>query len=122
MRLVPEWFFRSTPKYRRLMQVRDVFQLKLNASSATSWAPAALALAQKADARLADYDIYGAWFVLMEAMRKEVPYLRGEELWNREQVLRCEAVKIESRWRKSAIDQLMQGGEPDEEKRARRLE
>lgn len=122
MKFVPEWFFRSTRACRRFVRARDGFQVKLNAAAAASWAVAARTLLEKADERLADQDLDGAWSGLLGAMRYEIPDLRGQELWNREQTLRCEAAKVLSQWRKCAIDQLMKEGEQDEEKRARRLE
>jgi hypothetical protein len=122
MKFVPQWLFRSTRAYRRFAQARDGFTVKLEAAATTkSWPAAAQPFLNKADGRLADQDLDGAWSLLQEAMRQEIPGLQDPELLNREQILRCEADKVQSQWRKSAIDHVMKEGQP-QEGRASRLE
>ena len=138
---VPDWVFHSTRRYRRFEQTRGAFEVRLHqAGSAAAtgetqdaedrdvqraptapWKLEASALLKEVDARLKGHDLDGAWHNLHEAMRKEIPTLRGQELANREQILRCEVEKVQSRWRKMAIDKLTTG-ENDEGKRAQRLE
>ena len=126
---VPKWVFHSGLRYRRFAETRGPLEVKLATPphSALPWVTEANALLLKVDARLKDHDLDGAWHNLREAIRREIPTLHGQELANREQILRCEADKVQSQWRKNVIDQLMPS-EPkpafgtDEENRARRLE
>jgi len=120
MKFLPEWLFQTTRAYRRFVCARDAFSVKLCTAADQPWAAAAQKLLQIADERLAVQDLDGAWSLLAEAMLKEVPCLRGQELWNREQSLRCEAEKVLG-WRKCSIDLYLKEGEQAEDKRALRL-
>ena len=122
MTLVPGWIWRSTRAYRRFAQTSDSFQVKLDAAGGDPWAPQADALLKKADKHAAEHDLNGAWFCLHEAMRAELPYLHGQALRNREEVLRSESTKIDSAWRKSAIEVLLKDDGANEKERALRLE
>ncbi len=120
MNLMPDWIFRSTRRYRRFTHERGVLESRLP-SAPSSWATPAKALLEQTDKRLGVHDLDGAWSLLLEAKRKEVPHLRGQELHNREQIFLCEAGKVESKWRKGAIDRLMSDTE-DPQTLASRLE
>jgi hypothetical protein len=121
MKFVPQWFFRSTRAYRRFSQACDGFKVKLTGAKPAPWAAAAQPFLDKADERLAAQDLDGAWSLLQEGMRKEIAALHDPELSNREQILRCEAAKVRSEWRKCAVDHLMKEGQP-EDGRSSRLE
>jgi hypothetical protein len=122
MKVVPNPFFRSTRAYRRFARTRDIFETRVGCSGPLPWSEAAQTFLNKAEDRLTDRDLDGAWCCLMEAMRTEITALRGQNLRSREQIFRCEAEKIQSHWRSRAIDELMKEADQDEEKRAQRLE
>jgi hypothetical protein len=121
MSLLPAWAFRSTRACRRYLRYRDAFQVRLDSAGDAPWTVAARSHLTKSDLRLAQHDLDGAWNALVDAQREEIPTLRGVELRNREMALRCEAVKVDSPWRRCAIDGFMKEDTTDEAERALRL-
>jgi len=124
MNLTPEWMFRRSRAYRRFQQNYDTARTALDAKKEPpQWFAEADALLKQAEARIKERDLDGAWHSLHAAARAEIPYLEGQELWDREQMLSCEAVKITSKWRQCAIQKLVPGDQerPGEEDRALRL-
>jgi hypothetical protein len=127
VRVLPQRVFLSGRACRRFLAALDSFQATVEAAGSATWAASAQTHLDKAGRRLAEQDLNGAWSHLMAARRAQIPSLRGQELSDREVVLRNEADKVKSAWRKRAIDGLIrepEAGEPrsTEEERARRLE
>jgi hypothetical protein len=121
------WVFRRSRAYRRFQQnydtAREALEAKKKATAPPGWIAGAEALLDKAAARLKEGDLDGAWHSLRAADHGAIPYLDEQELWNREQMLGCEAEKIKSEWRQSAIKKLLAGDpdKPGQEGRALRL-
>ncbi|MBM3747939.1 MAG: hypothetical protein FJW34_19300 [Acidobacteria bacterium] len=127
MSLTPKWILPRSGAYRRFQQNYDTawqaLEAKKKAPAPPAWIAEAEALLAKAAARLKEGDLDGAWHSLRAADHLAIPHLDEQELWNREQMLSCEAENIKSEWRQSAIKKLL-GGPPEkpaDEGRALRL-
>lgn len=127
MRLAPKWVFRSSGAYRRFTQsletTRADIEAKKREEPSPSWIPEAEWLLTTVEERLEGGDLDGAWHCLNAASRLQIPDLRDPELWDREQMLRYEAEKITTKWRRDAIGKLLDGDPqtPAPEHRAQRL-
>jgi hypothetical protein len=119
MKFWPQWVFESTRAYRRFASTRDSFEAKKVHAECVQLVKTLL---EKVDRRLKDQDLDGAWFCLQEAMRQEIPHLKGHALRNREEVLLSEVTKVDPTWRASAIEKFLnQRNEGEDKDRALRL-